>query len=191
MTTEQYRIEKHKYGWLIYGSAIPVDDFTEICKLAGKRGVMSPGIASAMSAHTALCANDSNEKAWREEIEASLTAGGKIYTPQMWRNGTDTGLSSIAIYSVMTNSIDPNDRWRGRTPADSADFGRCYRLLKKFPDWIPRLPEVAAAYPQTEWPMIIKDWADLTARFEANDHEGIYETLCTIHEQHQINKKQS
>lgn len=177
MMTEQYRIEKHKYGWLIYGTQIPVSEYAELCKLAGKGGVISPGIASAMKAHTALCSNNKDEQAWREEIEASLTAHGMVYTPLTWLNGTDTGLSSKAIYAVMMDCVNSY----GDTPRDSDDFGRCYRLLQKFPDWKARMPEVATAYPKTAWPAIVAIWDKLTEYYEAENHDAIYKELNAIH----------
>ena len=181
MSTAQYRIEKHQYGWLIFGDKIPVNEYAELCKLAGDGSVISPGIASAMKAHTALCANNQDEQAWRDEIEASLTAHGMIYTPLTWLNGTDTGLSSRAIYAVMMDCVNSFGRRYGDTPSDSDDFGRCYRLLQKFPDWIPRLPEVAKAYPKTAWPAIVDVWDKLTEWYEAKNTDAIYELLNTIH----------
>lgn len=85
-------------------------------------------------------------------------------TAEQWLVSGDTGTSSQTIYSVMRGLPPPE--WHG-FPHDADDFGRCYRLLKRFPDWRPRLPEVAARH--FEWQPFVEAWNDLTA---------LYETVC-------------
>jgi len=81
-------------------------------------------------------------------------------TPQEWLAGRDTGISSCTIYSVMQHTgMDRYD-----VPQDPADFGRCYRLLKLFPEWLPRLPEMLPRFP--EWRGLVDNWAELTALYE-------------------------
>jgi hypothetical protein len=52
----------------------------------------------------------------------------------------------------------------GSVPADPSDFGRCYRLLKHFPEWRLRLLEVVARYP--EWCALVREWDALTELYE-------------------------
>jgi hypothetical protein len=47
-----------------------------------------------------------------------------------WFNGIDCGISSKTIMSILTDI--PYDRYD--IPADIGDFGRCYRMLKLFPE---------------------------------------------------------
>lgn len=61
-----------------------------------------------------------------------------IYSPDVmkrvieWLSGDDTGASSKTILSTI---YDTNPKSRNScTPQDPGDFGRCYRLLKKFPN---------------------------------------------------------
>lgn len=76
-----------------------------------------------------------------------------------WALGRDTGTSSKTIFSVMTGSeLDRSD-----VPYDPDDFGRCYRLLVLFPEWIPRLKEVADIYP--EWGPMVREWDKLTTEY--------------------------
>jgi hypothetical protein len=83
-----------------------------------------------------------------------------------WIESDDTGTSSETIWSVMTGRMFlPGRGWRGRTPSDGDDFGRCYRLIAKIPAWRKRLPEVAKAHPY--WATIIRDWDRLGALYEA------------------------
>lgn len=55
-----------------------------------------------------------------------------------WMGGDDTGLSSKAIAMHMTGA-----KSNGSYPHDPADLGRCLRLLEKFPEWKPRIKEMA------------------------------------------------
>lgn len=83
-------------------------------------------------------------------------------TPREWRNGRDTGTSSLTIWSVVTGFPSPHGHYD--VPYDPSDFGRCYRLLALFPDWLSKLPKVAAKYPQ--WEPFVCEWSTLTAMYE-------------------------
>lgn len=54
--------------------------------------------------------------------------------------------------------------WGARCPLDPSDFGRCYRLLKAFPDWRARISEVGALYPR--WVPFSREWERMTVLFE-------------------------
>lgn len=84
-------------------------------------------------------------------------------TPIEWMLSNDTGISSKTICAVMTNSNPRANFWAG-FPHDPADFGRCYRLLKLFPEWRGRLPEVAERFP--EWSKLVIAWDELTDTYE-------------------------
>ena len=55
-------------------------------------------------------------------------------TPIEWLMSGDTGISSETICAVMTGS-KKGGVFGADIPHDVADFGRCYRLLKNFPEW--------------------------------------------------------
>lgn len=57
-----------------------------------------------------------------------------------WALSGDTGISSEAISAHMTDT--PAGRFGYQPPSDSADRGRCIRLLELIPEWIPRLKEM-------------------------------------------------
>lgn len=84
-------------------------------------------------------------------------------TPIEWLLSGDTGISSKTILSVMTGSA-MSGPFRPDIPYDPSDFGRCYRLLQKFPEWRERLPEVAATYPI--WGPMVAAWDELTKLYE-------------------------
>lgn len=62
------------------------------------------------------------------------------YRALFWALSDDTGSSSKALCRFMMKY--PSGRFE-LPPSDSADRGRCIRLLELIPEWIPRLQELA------------------------------------------------
>lgn len=80
-----------------------------------------------------------------------------------WLLSGDVGASSESIFRIITNKYS-----RGLyEPSDFADFGRCFRLLKLFPEWKNKLHLVANE--STIWNRIIKSWDYLCAEYEKID----------------------
>lgn len=103
-------------------------------------------------------------------------------TPIDWLMSGDTGTSSKTICSVMTGSDAPS--FGADVPHDAGDFGRCHRLLRLFPDWRPRLPEVAEKYPK--WGPMVAAWDELTALYESNDPDGFWERIQALEDEGRI-----
>lgn len=82
--------------------------------------------------------------------------------PIEWMMGPDTGISSKTICAVMTG-CDTTGIWCD-VPHDPADFGRCYRLLKSFPEWRGFMYQVAERF--KEWGPLVAAWDELTALYE-------------------------
>lgn len=85
-----------------------------------------------------------------------------------WLLGTDTGQSSLTVFSVLSQkhsvaALAKLGRFGASIPCDPADFGRCYRLLESIPGWRARLPEVADRHP--EWAPLVTEWDALTALY--------------------------
>ena len=159
----EYRIEKYLFGWAIFG-AIPVDDLAAIYKLAGKNAVVALGVASALGATIAFSDSKKRAREWESIINGEIARKYGKDTPAAWLLGTDTGESSKTIYTVMT--LEPGGSLkgcRGAYPFDADDFGRCFRLLERFPAWRPRLPEVAKAFPK--WKKIVEAWQEMENLF--------------------------
>lgn len=83
-------------------------------------------------------------------------------SPREWIESRDTGTSSLTICSIITGF--PNPHGRCDIPHDPQDFGRCYRLLKLFPQWRPLLPQVAEKEP--DWIPFVREWDRLTEMYE-------------------------
>ncbi len=82
-----------------------------------------------------------------------------------WFASGDTGISSEAVALWMSAGVKL-DRWGSSTPSDGGDFGRCYRLLKLFPEWRERIADMAGA--GNLWPTYAARWADMEAAYEAD-----------------------
>ncbi len=84
-----------------------------------------------------------------------------VQTPADWMNLGDTGTSSIAIWRHM-QGMQPEWLWGPDPPRDPSDFGRCYRLLKKFPEWKDRLEEMRC---YRGWTPFVVAWDKLEALY--------------------------
>lgn len=100
-------------------------------------------------------------------------------SPEDWLRGGDTGTSSETIWWVMTGLPV---KFHGY-PHDPDDFGRCYRLLKLFPDWRARLNEVAALFPKTPWVAYVREWDRMTALFEEESPSEVAPKLYALMKQ--------
>lgn len=72
----------------------------------------------------------------------------------LWLAGGDSGMSSKAIcYHMLGMKSD------GSFPLDPSDLGRCLRLLELFPEWKPRIGEMARYSPY--WAALVERWDEL------------------------------
>lgn len=99
------------------------------------------------------------------EVCNNLNDGGNRAREAEWYQGSDTGISSETIFEVMTGTIVKSHR----TPSDASDFGRCVRLLEKFPPWRARLGEVGEQFP--EWEPLVNVWHWLEELYESDKNK--------------------
>ncbi|KKM25387.1 hypothetical protein LCGC14_1595440 [marine sediment metagenome] len=89
----------------------------------------------------------------------------------------DVGTSSRAIVFVMCglSHVDIlKDDW-SPYPHDSSDFGRCYKLLKVFPEWKKRITEMECL--GEIWRRIALAWEELEKLYKQEKHEELYARL--------------
>lgn len=161
-----YTVENKNGRVLVHGT-LPIDDLVALQKSWEKRGLdsMATGVATALGATLAVCREDDIE-AWTQEVnkQAALQSNGDAELE--WLLGTDTGISSKTIFFVLASTEQlrtcTNLDWDD-VPHDPSDFGRCHRLLEKFPAWRDRLDEVAEAYPA--WQPFADAWEQMTALY--------------------------
>ena len=72
----------------------------------------------------------------------------------LWLAGGDSGASSEAICHHMLGMESD-----GSFPWDPSDLGRCLRLLELFPEWKPRIREMARYSPH--WAALVARWDEL------------------------------
>ena len=98
--------------------------------------------------------------------------------PRRWRDGPDTGLSSIAIYEKFMAAYvrDPAH------PRDPSDFGRCHRLLAAIPEWRARIGEMAGV--SSTWKALVTHWDELEALYLEESPSGqcpkLYARMCAL-----------
>ncbi len=89
----------------------------------------------------------------------------------------DTGGSSEAIVFIMCGlspKIILKDHWTPY-PHDSGDFGRCYDLLKIFPEWRKRIKEMGQL--GKIWQRVASAWGELENLYEQDNHKKLYKRL--------------
>jgi hypothetical protein len=158
----EYEVEMTKDAMIIRGE-IPLCDMTALEALAKSRGfdLLDTGAAQSLGADIVMTNAEGSEK-MRAGIKR-LHAG--LSKQDQWLHSTDTGISSRAIFSVMTGTKERMlDRWGFGYPLDPDDFGRCYRLLNLFPEWKPRMGEMAPI--SSEWRRLVENWSELNDLFE-------------------------
>ncbi len=110
-----------------------------------------------------------------------MTEAGELRAAIHWLLGGDTGTSSKTILSVMCG-VKISSAFGPSVPHDSADFGRCHRLLMLFPEWRQRLPEVSFEYPI--WRPLIESWDSLEADYKAaksgDDRHKLYDRIQAL-----------
>ena len=89
-----------------------------------------------------------------------------------WIVSDDTGLSSRAIWAHMMG-VTPTRGGLTFHPLDPDDFGRCYRLLLRVPEWGARIGEMARHGPV--WAALAAAWDELTALYEEEVGPGLDE----------------
>lgn len=86
-----------------------------------------------------------------------------------WMLGGDTGVSSETIVRVAAG-IEPGEDDNFDAPYDPSDFGRCYRLLRKFPELNKKLPLVAKKC--KAFAPLVANWDELVALWEEESNNG-------------------
>jgi len=163
MLRSSYTVERHDHGLLIRGP-IPVDHLAGLTKIAKVAGfpLLDAGVGQVLGG--LALTNKKDGDAWRLEIEELNKQTSHGDAELEWLLGTDTGVSSMTIFSVLSEryQAEAKEKYkRADTPHDPDDFGRCYRLLERFPAWRKRLGEVAAEHPA--WARLVEHWDKMEA----------------------------
>jgi len=170
------------FGVLIYGK-IPICSFFFFVKKYGKKAQIVPGIVNFYECNMAIAYTDKLANEWCLAVEKQIEKNYKNPEDRWWK-GTDTGVSSKTIFWVMTTNSPFN---AASIPHDPDDFGRCYRLLDKFPQWKKKLDLVSSFHP--EWKPFIENWSKLIELYEEEFESGKAEKLYDFMKKLQGGKK--
>lgn len=99
----------------------------------------------------------------------------------LFRTG-DVGISSRTIAGVLSGGSWLMGPYRGGTPADPGDFGRCHRMLHAVPGWRERIDEVSARF--SRWRGLVEAWDELERLYVEESPGGrcpkLYERMHAI-----------
>ena len=134
-------------------------DFPFIVQIAEKHGYTSllPGVADAIGA-TFVISNQKRQAALKEDL-------GVRTSNSDWLKSGDCGISSKTIFAVLSGNHAALQGDCGDAPHDADDFGRCARLMERYPAWGPRLAEVAHFCPA--FAPLVPVWGELSELYRS------------------------
>lgn len=144
-----------KAPWVLTGGAKGEWGHCSHCGAGLVLGVPSIQITVAAAMFKAFCKVHA-------KCKTKTYAEPPIEYPHDWARSRDIGVSAGTIYAAMTGEYSPCGQYD--IPHDPADFGRCYRLLKHFPDWRAGLYSVSRKWPA--WEPFVAHWSELEALYE-------------------------
>lgn len=160
-------VEYHELGIVIRKPA-PIEGFTKLLKQFEREGFkrLSIKLCGPLDAVAVLTKTDEDAERWASEIDGKAQRNSGGDAELAWICGTDTGTSSLTIFSVLAERgylATNKGHYLGNPPWDPDDFGRCYRLLELFPQWRGRLREVAAKH--KAWRGLVDNWSELESLY--------------------------
>jgi hypothetical protein len=172
-----YRIVRYPHGQAVFGP-VPAGDVEGLVAMFTAAGLNIWDVAVASFLEATICATTpEGSAAWRADIEeqARRDAGGDRELE--WLLGWDKGFSSMSLLALLGESdratedaarrlryADGGQTWR-QPPLDAEDFGRCSRLLDRFPPRRSRLWRVGQV--NDAWCRVVVIWFELEALYAA------------------------
>lgn len=182
MNSNEFRIVEHGQDRVAVYGPVPISVLGGLLLVYEEQvglDAMATGVSSALGATVAMCRTDDVD-AWEQELDAKAEAAYPENSHLAWWHGTDTGKSSQTIMSVMSSHVPTDFFGLGSVPLDPDDFGRCHRLLERYPEFRPRLLEVASKFP--EWTRLVERWDEITTLYIAELPDGkapnTYKMIC-------------
>lgn len=165
-----YQVKHHKYGIILSGDGVPVDELSQLCKSWKKRGytILDTGLADKLGA-LFVVTNEQESAEWRAEV-----GWGIANSVGEWFGCGDTGLSSVC----MVRHFLGREQDEIHHPHDADDFGRCLRFLERFPAYREKIPTLTTL--SVVWAGIVERWSELETAYQEkrfNDVTNILERL--------------
>lgn len=119
-------------------------------------------------------------------IQAANTICQEFYKPVVkasegmgltaWLASDDTGASSLYMASVLTGEFIAENHY----PRDTADFGRCMRLVAAVPELEVKIREMARH--GREWAVVAAHWYEWSEVYKADDGKRLYRLMKLCYE---------
>jgi hypothetical protein len=156
--TTKYEVHRLEHGIAVFG-AIALGDFSFLVNAWAAEGfkILRLDIASAIGAVAAVVRSDDDAAAWKRAADI------RSDHPDWLRSG-DTGTSSLTILATFTGNWQVLHGGEGAPPCDADDFGRCFRLLERYPQWRERIGEVSAKCPR--FSPLVPIWSELETLYK-------------------------
>jgi len=169
--TSNYTVMENDYGLWVIGP-IPIDFFVKLMEAYPEYELLAPNIANKLGASIAVTTKE-NLGPWTEALSPDPLGVEPALEERInfWHRSLDKGASSISMWKVLSKVFSGESSEEIYIPYDSADFGRCVRLLDLIPEWKPRLSEVAEI--SSQWKLIIDNWEELENRYRAGEKFSI------------------
>ena len=155
---------------MVFFNTVPLTLFEKLSKTFGKNAVICPDIRNFYGNECGLVIanNKTAHDKWCSEINQYLKEQYDT-EEERWFYGLDTGLSSRCIYNFMSDmgtirNYAGGTHYLVHVPQDVGDFGRCVRLLEKFPDWKNCLQQMVKKH--SEWKDIVDNWDLLEKKYK-------------------------
>jgi hypothetical protein len=163
----EYTVKKYPHGIAVFGS-IDLETMADVIEKWASQGFMwvRSDIAQELGAAIVVVKSTEEANAWRKDL------GIRADHPD-WLKSGDTGLSSRTIFATFTNrwEVLQGGKDDARPPLDSDDFGRCHRLLLRYPGWKADLGRICEVCPG--FGPLVAVWPELEAMFVAGQFKEL------------------
>lgn len=148
-------------GCILVEGALPPHWLTAIAKVAPKKAIVSPELASMLDCNFAFgLAKDVEEliakiKPDAEAAAVQNRAPGLSEAAARWLASGERGISSNSIFTHLTG-INALESWSSHHPHDPDDFRRCRLLLEQVPELKEQFQRMATA--SKAWAGLVRNW---------------------------------
>lgn len=163
-----FQFSECAYGIIIKGP-VPVNLFALIAEYIGKKAVVDSSMSAFYDDAMIIARTEKDLQEWRAYVDAECA---KMDIEDGWLRGRDTGTSSRFLFYRLTG----RSFQESAIPRDASDFGRCVRMLRRFP----YLKEKLGHIKDQLWIGIIESWDRLEEMYDAEDFNGVDEFLDKI-----------
>lgn len=164
-------------------------DVSSVAQAAVDSGLLPEGCSSSKELaqffklgedvdHTAISDSIDVAKMYNEILKLQRNNKKSIHTKYLQAiDSDDMGVSSKAMLYAFIGE-ENNSKWGNSTPCDPSDFGRCHRLLERFPEFQSQMHKMNKF---DNWKKLVQNWDRMTEiylrDFESGESSELYNLL--------------